>query len=104
LSGTAIQTLKMFRSGASPEAISSQRGLVAGTIYGHLATALEAGEAVDVDRLFNAGEKQEIASAFARFGFGNLTGVHQALGGRFNFGALRLFRAALGRKSQEPPG
>lgn len=33
-------------------------------------------------------------------GFGNLTGVHDALGGRFDFGALRVFRAARGRETR----
>ena len=91
---TARETLKMFRAGQSVEAIATRRGLVMGTIYGHLATAIEAGEPMDPAQFFSAAEQEQIAAAFAKCGFGNLTGVHETLGGKFDFGALRVFRAS----------
>src|SRR6185295_9339028 len=36
-------------------------------------------------------------AAFAQAGFGNLTGVHELLGGKFDFGLLRIYRAARSR-------
>ena len=36
----------------------------------------------------------EIAEAFKRHGFGNLTGAVESLGGRYSHGQLRVYRAA----------
>jgi hypothetical protein len=38
--------------------------------------------------------RREIASAFERHGFGNLTGAFEALGERYSHGQLRIYRAA----------
>jgi ATP-dependent DNA helicase RecQ len=87
-------TLRLFRSGQSVSDIASRRNLVTSTIYGHLATAIEAGEKMELAQFFTKAEQEQIAAAFAKSGFGNLTGVHELLGGRFDFGALRVFRAS----------
>jgi ATP-dependent DNA helicase RecQ len=97
---TVRDTLRLFRAGQSVNDIASRRNLVTSTIYGHLATAVEAGEPMDLAQFFSAAEQEQIAGAFAKCGFGNLTGVHQALGGKFDFGALRVFRAARGRETR----
>jgi ATP-dependent DNA helicase RecQ len=97
---TVRDTLRLFRAGQSVEAIAGRRNLVIGTIYGHLATAIESGEPLDLAQFFSATEQEQIAAAFAKNGFGNLTGVHDALGGKFDFGALRVFRAARGREAR----
>ena len=97
LGDTARETLRMFRGGMAVEDIARQRSLVASTIYGHLATAIENGESIDLAHFFNADELEKIRAAFAKCGYGNLTGVHQELGGRHDFGVLRVFRTAQGR-------
>jgi len=94
LNDTTRETLKLFRTGDSIELIATRRMLATSTIYGHLATALEAGESIDIARLLNAAELESIRSAFVKCGFGNLTGVHEALDGKFDFGLLRLCRTA----------
>ena len=75
---------------------------VSGTIHSHLSTAIEAGETVDVRRCFSEQEERAIAAAFAKFGFGNLTGVHEALNAAVDLGLLRLFRAAAQRGLVKP--
>ena len=97
LNDTARETLNAWRSGKAVEEIARQRGFAAGTIYAHLATAIEAGEAVELSRLFTAEEQKALAEAFARSGFGNLTGAKEALNDRFDYGALRVYRAACAR-------
>jgi ATP-dependent DNA helicase RecQ len=97
---TVRDTLRLFRAGQSVEDIATRRGFVASTIYGHLAMAIEAGEPMDLAQFFNATEQDQIAAAFTKCGFGNLTGVHQVLGGKFDFGALRVFRAARQRETR----
>jgi len=97
LGDTARETLKMFKTGLSVDAIATRRNLVTSTIYGHLATAIEAGESIDLAQFFSAQELGSISAAFAKCGFGNLNGVHQMLGAKHDFGALRVYRAAQGR-------
>jgi HRDC domain-containing protein/helix-turn-helix protein/RQC domain-containing protein len=94
LGDTARETLRRFRAGDSPVQIATARGLVAGTIYGHLATALETGEPVDLNRLVNADAQEEIATAFRRTGWGNIIGARELLGNKYDYGLLRIYRAA----------
>ena len=94
LGDTARETLRRFRAGASPAEIAASRQLVVGTIYGHLATALEAGEAIDLAQLINAEAQAEIAAAFQRTGWGNIVGARELLGEKYDYGLLRIFRAA----------
>jgi len=94
LGDTARETLKMFKGGLSVEAIAARRNLVTSTIYSHLATAIETGENLDLAQFFSAADLTTISAAFAKCGFGNLTGVHQMLGAKHDFGALRVYRAA----------
>jgi len=94
MSDTIHDTLRLLRAGQSVNDIASRRNLVTGTIYGHLATAIEAGERIDLAQFFSPTEQEQIAAAFAKCGFGNLSGVHEMLRGQFDFGALRVFRAS----------
>jgi ATP-dependent DNA helicase RecQ len=100
LSGTIQETLRLFQRGFSVEHIANQRGLVVGTIYGHLEQAIQAGEPVDIDQLMTAEQQAHIASAFAKTGFGNLTGAKELLGDLYDYGQLRLFRAAHWKSGQ----
>jgi ATP-dependent DNA helicase RecQ len=95
---TAWETLKLFRAGSNVGDIAAQRGLATGTIYSHLAAAVEAGEVVDLNQMLAPAEQQLIQAALDRHGAGNLTGVHESLGGRFDFGLLRLCRSAQRRE------
>ena len=56
--------------------------------------AADAGEVIDLNQMLTAAEQQVIHAAFERHGRANLTGVHESLGGRFEFGLLRLCRTA----------
>ncbi len=103
LGDTARETLKMFRNGMAVADIAGRRNLVTSTIYGHLATAIEAGERIELSQFLGAAEMEDIRVAFAKCGFANLTGTHQELGGRHDFGVLRIYRAVQGR-SQEVQG
>jgi ATP-dependent DNA helicase RecQ len=94
LTATVVESLDQFRAGGSIEEIARARSLAPSTICGHLATALEAGERVDLNRLLTSEAQQEIAAAFAKHGFGNLSGAVESLAGRFSHGELRIYRAA----------
>ena len=100
LGNTVQETLRCFRLGHSVEHIATQRGLVVGTIYGHLEQAIQAGESVDIDQVLTPDQQAQIAAAFSQTGFGNLTGAKELLGDLYDYGQLRLFRALHGGKSQ----
>ena len=68
--------------------------VTAGTIYGHLAEGIERGEPMDLQKFFTVAELAEVAAAFNRNGFGALGPVFESLGGKIDYGRLRLFRAA----------
>lgn len=91
---SARETLRRFRSGQSVEQIARERGVTTGTIYGHLAEGVERGEAVDLQRFFTVAELADVAAAFGRNGSGALGPVFESLGGKIDYGRLRLFRAA----------
>ena len=95
LGDTVRETLRRFRAGESVEQIATQRLLATSTIYGHLAEAMLVGEPIELNRFLTAEQQGEVAAAFSRIGFGNLTGVFESLGGRYDYGRLRLVRAAL---------
>ena len=98
LGDTARQSLRMFFSGESVEQIASARSLSTGTVYGHLAEALEAGEHLDLNRFLTSAEQLEITAAFEKLGSTALAPVFQLLGGRYDYGMLRLMRSGLNRK------
>ena len=94
LGDSARVTLQRFRAGQSEEQIAGERGLVTGTIYGHLAEAIACGEQIELARLLTPEQQAEIAAGFAKAGFGNLGAVFQALGGVYEYGLLRVYRAS----------
>ncbi len=91
---SARETLRRFRAGQAVEQIARERGMTTNTIYGHLAEAVAQGEPVDLQQFFSLPEISEVASAFGRAGGESLGPVFEALGGRIDYGRLRLFRAA----------
>ncbi|MEO8458282.1 MAG: RecQ family ATP-dependent DNA helicase, partial [Chloroflexota bacterium] len=86
-------TLRRFRSGQPVDQIARERSLKESTVLGHLSAAVEAGEQVALEAFVPADSKPEIAAAFRDLGWANLTGVHERLGGRFDYAVLRMYRA-----------
>ena len=91
---TMRETLKLLHTGMSPEEIATARRLTAGTIYGHLASAIESGERLKADLCFSQEEQQLMKEALDKTA-GNLTAAQSLLGSRFHTSQLRLLRAAL---------
>ena len=63
-----------------------------------LEEALLAGQDIEIGALVAATAQKEIAAAFTQYGFGNLGGVVESLGGRYTYGQCRVVRAALQAK------
>jgi ATP-dependent DNA helicase RecQ len=94
LTDTVRETLHFFQHGKSVADIARIRGFKDSTIYSHLEEAMLAGEAVNINSLLDTQAQHDIGAAFTRFGFGNLIGAVESLGGRYNHGQLRIYRAA----------
>jgi ATP-dependent DNA helicase RecQ len=93
LGDTARETLRRFRAGDSVPQIAAGRQLTAGTIFGHIATAIEAGETIELNQLASVETQSEIAAAFQRTGWGNIVGARELLGEKYDYGLLRVYRA-----------
>jgi ATP-dependent DNA helicase RecQ len=89
------ETLSLFRAGKPVEQIARERGFVASTIYGHLASAIEAGEQLDAQNLLTAEQERLIEAAFAKVpaGTGVLSAVKESLGDKADYGQIRIYLA-----------
>ena len=96
LNDTMRETLRLFRTGLKPSEIAKERGFVPSTIYGHLVAAAEAGEPLRVDEFFSKDEQAQIVLALGKAS-GDLGTAKELLGGVFDYGALRLYRALRSR-------
>ncbi len=94
LGDSARETLRRFRSGQTVEQIARERAVTTGTILNHITEGIERGEPVDLDKFFTADEKQKVAAAFQAHGAFALSPVFESLGGKIDYGRLRIFRAA----------
>ncbi len=98
ISDSAHASMSFFKAGESIEQIAKQRDFTIGTIYSHLAAVVEGGAPIDLRRFITAEEEKEIASAFAKCGFGDIGGVKEHLGNRFEYGLLKIYRTVTLRK------
>jgi hypothetical protein len=95
LNDSQSETLRRFRKGESVGQIARARGFVASTIYAHLLAAIECGQVVPQsrDRFFTPAQEKEIGAAFRQINDGKLVDVSALLGGKYDMGELRIFRA-----------
>jgi ATP-dependent DNA helicase RecQ len=93
LNESEAETLRRFKAGESIDQIARGRGFVRGTILGHLALAIENAADLTSAQFFTPVQEQEIAAAVERSGGRNLTALRDDLGGRFEIGELRIYRA-----------
>ncbi|HMP83191.1 MAG TPA: RecQ family ATP-dependent DNA helicase [Verrucomicrobiota bacterium] len=97
LTDTVRETLHFYHQGKTVAEIAAIRGVVEGTIYSHLETAIQVGEAIDVNALVSTAAQREIAAVFEQHGFECLGRVVEALGGKYSYGQCRIVRAAMQR-------
>jgi ATP-dependent DNA helicase RecQ len=93
LGDSEYDTLRRFRAGQTVDDIARERGVKQTTVLGHLSAAADCGEELPLDAFVPPESQSEVAAAFHDLGWANLTGVHERLGGRYDFAALRIYRA-----------
>ena len=94
---TADETLQLFRLGMDANAIAGQRGLALATVYGHLAGAIQNGEAElkEVTSL-DEGKIKMLTDAIEQYEEeGRLKPVFEALDGEYDYNILRCVKAAM---------
>jgi ATP-dependent DNA helicase RecQ len=89
---TMRETLKLLHTGLNPEEIATARRMTIGTIYTHLASAIESGEPIQAGVFFSQEDQAVMKAALDKAG-GILGPAKELLGGKFDYGQLRLFRA-----------
>jgi ATP-dependent DNA helicase RecQ len=96
VSPTVRRTLELFREGLTPTEISRTRSLSNETIEEHLASAIEEGEELDLNRLGSPQKQDAIRSAMAGLGPSPLLRpIMERLGGDYTYGEIRLVRAVV---------
>ena len=93
LGDSEYDTLRRFRAGQTVGDIARERGVKESTVLGHLSAAADCGEELPLDAFVPPESQSEVAAAFHDLGWANLTGVHERLGGRYDYAALRIYRA-----------
>ncbi len=100
--GTSRESWRLFAAGQAFADIARARGLSEQTVVKHVADAIEAGEPFDPAAHFTAAERAELAKAFDQLSDSALAPVKEALGHRYDYARLHLFRAH--RRAQQRQG
>jgi ATP-dependent DNA helicase RecQ len=95
---TVQETVRRFRAGLDIPAIARERGVGEGTIWTHLATAIEAGETLDMDRLVAPETKRAVREAARRVEGEQLAPLKALLGEHISYGEIRVVLASLRRE------
>ena len=101
LNDSEAETLRRFRAGEAIDEIARARGFVRNTILSHLALAVEAGAPLTAEQVFTSEQRKEMGAAFARAGSQGLLGIRDLLGGKYEVGELRIFRALNSARSSQ---
>jgi ATP-dependent DNA helicase RecQ len=91
---TARTSLELFNRGEDIESIARIRGFARTTIEGHLLEAMEAGQAIDINRLLEPGRRKAIEKVMGEVGPDYLGPIMERLGDGYTYGELRFVRAA----------
>src|SRR6266581_556801 len=92
---TRRHTLDLYNEGRSIEEIARERNLKPNTIMNHLAELVEAGEAIDPERLVDPGRQKIIFAALQQVGGDMLKPVKDFLGDEYSYDEIRLVRALM---------
>jgi ATP-dependent DNA helicase RecQ len=101
LGKTVRDSVRLFQSGKDVATIAKARGIVPTTVETHLVQAMEAGVAIDIDRVLEPERRRRIEAVMQEHGSEVLGPVKEALGEDYSYGELRFVRAALRRAASQ---
>jgi ATP-dependent DNA helicase RecQ len=93
LSQTHFLTLDLHRQGLTPAKIAEKRNLRLSTIFDHLIVLMEAGQAIDIDKLIPTDRQTKIMEAIEATRAVSLRSIREHLGETFDYSEIRLVRA-----------
>lgn len=96
---TVALSLRLYHRGLDVDAIAKERSISPTTVGGHLAEALEAGQAVDLDRLLDPDRQRTIEAAVRAVGADLLRPIMDHLGEGYTYHEIRLVRASFRQSS-----
>ncbi len=86
---SAIESLRMYKSGMTIEEIAKERGFVKATIEGHIFSTITDINEIDFTKIINADEEQKIREAIAKLGSEALSPIKQALGDDISYTQIK---------------
>lgn len=92
---TVRASLALFREGHTLLEIAAIRSLTESTVASHLATAMEAGEKLDIDRLVHPEKRRAIEIAMSELGPDYLGPIRERLGESYSYSELHCVRGWL---------
>ena len=100
------KSIDLFREFESVADVATERGLVEGTVYGHIARAVELGE-ISIDLVTKGIEEAELdrirTEVAAATGAGTgIKGAHTSLQGTYDYGLLRCIAIDLKNAGHTP--
>lgn len=105
ITDTVQKSIDLFRQLGSVQLVATERNLVNGTVYGHIARAVEMGEIelAAVTALLTAEEIESVRTQVAAaIGAGTgIKGAHTALQGKYDYGLLRCIAVDLKKVDSE---
>lgn len=87
------KTLELYRQGLSVAEIAERRGVQEQTILSQLADSILKGELININLFIPKGGQAEILQTLKMIGTEPLKNVYDHLGGRYNYGQIRLVLA-----------
>lgn len=99
---TVAASMDRFLAGIPIEKIAEERELTVSTIYSHIAQAIEngrVGKPLSPADFFTTEEITQIQDAFDEFGTVVMAPAYEKLGGKIDYGRLRIYKAFLDRKN-----
>ncbi|MEO5571224.1 MAG: helix-turn-helix domain-containing protein [Bacteroidia bacterium] len=97
--GTYNDTLELYKQGKTIEEIATIRSLTAGTIKGHFAKWILAGE-INIMDVLSAEKVSSVENAIDKYGADNYGGLKSALGDAFDYSEVRMVINAMSLKAK----
>ncbi len=101
LSETFHSTLQLLKQGLGVEEIAKQRGVVTGTVEGHIARWIEEGEKIELRQFVSQEVESEARELFAKHGLEAVGPIFKGSGERVSYGQARMVQAKIRKEIGE---
>ncbi len=89
-SSTELESFRLFKLGLSPDEIASQRGIVLSTVLNHLTKLIKNGHDIDISRLVDENERNEILNAIEKVGSERLKPIKEIVSEEITYDSIKI--------------